>query len=137
MARPCGQVASLQLLPSGQYGLCFGYCFSGPLPLRSHNGEVTFHGACFWELLVIRLHSEIGQIHLSTEPQCGSPVYLWVTTTIIVKSKSNKITFITTIIGCEHIVKFNKSKSKILYLFSGFFLQENTSLGLFSKITSN
>ena len=35
-------VASLQFLPSGQYGLCFGYCFSGPLPLRSHNGQVTF-----------------------------------------------------------------------------------------------
>ncbi len=26
--------------PSGQYGLCFGYCFSGQLPLCSHNGEV-------------------------------------------------------------------------------------------------
>ncbi len=35
-------VASLQFLPSGQYGLCFGYCFSGSLPLCSHNGEVTF-----------------------------------------------------------------------------------------------
>ncbi len=26
-------VASLQFLPTGQYGLCFGYCFSGPFPL--------------------------------------------------------------------------------------------------------
>ncbi len=33
---------SLQFMPSGQYGLCFGYCFSGPLPLRSHNAQVTF-----------------------------------------------------------------------------------------------
>ncbi len=35
-------VASLQFLPLGQYRLCFGYCFSGPLPLRSHKGQVTF-----------------------------------------------------------------------------------------------
>ncbi len=35
-------IASLQFLPSGQYGLCFGYCFSGLLPLCSHKGEVTF-----------------------------------------------------------------------------------------------
>ncbi len=63
-------------------GCAFGYCFSGPLPLHSHKGEVTFHGACFWESLVIRLHSEIGQIHLSIEAQCGSPVYLLVTTTL-------------------------------------------------------
>ncbi len=30
------QVASSSSLPTGQYGLCFGYCFSGPLPLHSH-----------------------------------------------------------------------------------------------------
>ncbi len=35
-------IASLQFLPSGQYGMCFGCCFSGPLPLRSHKGQVTF-----------------------------------------------------------------------------------------------
>ncbi len=34
--------ASLHFLLSGQYGLCFGYCFSDPLPLRSHKGQVTF-----------------------------------------------------------------------------------------------
>ena len=28
-------VASLQFLPTGQYGLCFGYCFSGPFPQRT------------------------------------------------------------------------------------------------------
>ncbi len=38
-------------------------------------------GAFFRESLVITLYSEIGQIHLSIEAQCGSPVYLWVTTT--------------------------------------------------------
>ena len=27
-------LAFLQFLLSGQYGFCFGYCFSGPLPLR-------------------------------------------------------------------------------------------------------
>ncbi len=52
--------------------LCFGYCFSGPLPLRSHHGQVTLRGVCFQETLVIRLYSEIDQIHLSTEDQCGT-----------------------------------------------------------------
>ncbi len=37
-------IAFLQFLPTGQYGLCFGYCFSGPLPLRSHKEQVTFSG---------------------------------------------------------------------------------------------
>ncbi len=37
-------VASLQFLPMGQYGLCFGYCFSGALSLRSHKEQVTFSG---------------------------------------------------------------------------------------------
>ncbi len=65
-------VGSPQFLPSGQYGLCFGYCFSGPLPPCSHHGQVTLRGACFRESLVIRLYSEIGQIHLSIEAQCGT-----------------------------------------------------------------
>ncbi len=104
-------VASLQFLPSGQYGLCFGYCFTGPLPLCSHNGEVTFHGACFrecplpeikegnhcscakykaqihvWNLIgkskLVPLHSEIGKIHLSIEAQCDHLFYQWVTITL-------------------------------------------------------
>ncbi len=65
-------VAFPQFLPTGQYGLCFGYCFSGPLPLRSHHGRVTLRGACFRESPVIRLYSEIGQTHLSIEAQCGT-----------------------------------------------------------------
>ncbi len=28
-------IGFLRFLPLGQHGLCFGYCFSGPLPLRS------------------------------------------------------------------------------------------------------
>ncbi len=36
----------LQFLPSGQYGLCFGYCFLGPLPLHVHSHKAQ---ATFWE----------------------------------------------------------------------------------------
>ncbi len=51
-----------------KHGLCFG-CFSGPLPLRSLiNGPPI--GVCFRESLVVRLHSESDQIHLSIEAQC-------------------------------------------------------------------
>ncbi len=62
-------IGFLQFLPTGQHGLCFGCCFSGPLPLRSLiNGPPI--GVRFRESLVIRLHSEIDQIHLSNEAQC-------------------------------------------------------------------
>ncbi len=62
----------LQFLPSGHNGLCFGYCFSGPLPLCSHLNSPPL-GVCFRESLVFnRLHSEINQIHLSIEAQCGT-----------------------------------------------------------------
>ncbi len=60
-----------KFLSSGQYGLCFGYFFSGPLPLRSHFDSPPF-GVCFRESLIFRLHSEIDQIHLSIEAQCGT-----------------------------------------------------------------
>ena len=33
-----------QLLPTGQYGLCFGYLVSGLIPLCYHKGQVTFSG---------------------------------------------------------------------------------------------
>ncbi len=36
-------VAFLQFLPSGQYGLCFGYCFSGPFPLRTFSQRTGYH----------------------------------------------------------------------------------------------
>ena len=62
-------IGFLQFLPSGQHGLCFGFCFSGPLSLRSLiNGPPN--GVRFRESLVIRLYSEIDQIHLSNEAQC-------------------------------------------------------------------
>ncbi len=55
--------------------------FSGPLPLRS-----LLHGLLsrvhFGESLVIRLYSEIDQIHLSSEAQCVSYHYpRWTATT--------------------------------------------------------
>ncbi len=62
-------IASLQFLPSGQHGLRFGYCFSGPLPLHSHKGQVTFLGP----FLGVPNHldyTRIGQNHLSIEAQC-------------------------------------------------------------------
>ena len=68
----CIHVVSSSPLPTGQYGLCFGYCFSGLLPLRSHLNSPPF-GVCFRESLVSsRLYSEIDQLHLSIEAQCGT-----------------------------------------------------------------
>ncbi len=64
-------IGFLQFLPTGQHGLCFGYLFSGPLPLRSHIDSSSF-GVCFRESLVIRLYSEIDQIHLRIEAQCST-----------------------------------------------------------------
>ena len=64
-------IGFLQFLPTGQHGLCFGYLFSGLLPLSSNIDSPPL-GVCFRESLVIRLHSEIGQSHLSIEAQCGT-----------------------------------------------------------------
>ena len=62
------KIGSFQFLPTDLHGLCFGYCFSGPLPPRSlANGPPI--GVRFQESLVIRLHSEIHQIHLGIEAQ--------------------------------------------------------------------
>ncbi len=60
---------TFQFLPTGLYGLCFGFCFAGPLPLRSltHGPLLRVH---FGESLVFRLYSEIDHIHLSSEAQC-------------------------------------------------------------------
>ncbi len=70
----------LQFLPTGLHGLCFGYCFSGPLPLRSLiNGPPI--GVRFRESLVIRLHSEIDHIHLALKPSVTPPFYPWVIAT--------------------------------------------------------
>ena len=44
--------------------------FVKPVPLRSHFNSPPF-GVYFQESLVFRLHSEIDQIHLGIEAQCG------------------------------------------------------------------
>ncbi len=64
-------IGFLQFLPTGQHGLCFGYLFSGPPTLHSLIHGPPF-GVRFQESLVIRLYSEIDQIHLSIEAQCGT-----------------------------------------------------------------
>ncbi len=62
-------VGTFQFLPMGLHGLCFGCCFSGPLPLRSLANGPLFR-VRFGESLVVRLYSEIDHIHLSIEAQC-------------------------------------------------------------------
>ncbi len=59
------------ILPTGLHGLCFGFCFAGPLPLHSlsHGPILRVH---FRESLVVRLYSEFDHIHLSSEAQCVS-----------------------------------------------------------------
>ncbi len=78
----CGQTCDglyhfafyFHILPTCLHGLCFGFCFAGPLPLCS-----LLHGPLsrvnFGESLVVRLHSEIDHIHLSSEAQCVSHLY--------------------------------------------------------------
>ncbi len=65
-----------QFLPTGQYGLYFGYSVSGLLPLFPQKKGHLLRGH-FWESLVFRLHSKIGQIHLSIEAQCDHHTMKW------------------------------------------------------------
>ncbi len=65
---------TLEDLPTGLHGLCFGFCFAGPLPLRSLS-HGPFSRVHFGESLVVRLYSEIDHIHLSSESQCVSHLY--------------------------------------------------------------
>ncbi len=69
-----GDCGTFHILPTGLHGLCFGFCFAGPLPLRSllHGPLSRVH---FGESLVVRLYSEIDCIHLSSEAQCVSHLY--------------------------------------------------------------
>ncbi len=48
----CPGACDFQFLPTGLHGLCFGFCFAGPLPLRSltHGPLLRVH---FGESLVI------------------------------------------------------------------------------------
>ncbi len=57
--------------PTGLHGLCFGFCFAGPLPLRSLTNGPLFR-VRFGESLVVRLYSEIDHLHFSIEAQCVS-----------------------------------------------------------------
>ncbi len=60
--------------PTGEHGLCFGSCFSGPLPLRSLIlGPLS--RVHFGESLVVRVYSEIDHTYLSIEAQCVSHHY--------------------------------------------------------------
>ncbi len=62
---------TFQFLPTGLQGLCFGFCFAGPLPLRSLTNGPLFR-IRFGKSLVFRLYSEIYHLHLSIEAQCVS-----------------------------------------------------------------
>ncbi len=64
-------IGTFHILPTGTHGLYFGSFVSGPLPLRSllNGPHSRVH---FRESLIIRLYSEIDQIHLSSEAQCVS-----------------------------------------------------------------
>ncbi len=73
-----------QVLPSTSclrvnMGCALDIVLQGPPTLPQRRGYLL--GACFRESLVIRLHSEIGQIHLSIEAQYDRLYFLWVTTT--------------------------------------------------------
>ena len=49
-----------QFLHTVQYGLCFGYFVSGPLPLRSHKDRSHLRGH-FCESLIFRWHSKLAR----------------------------------------------------------------------------
>ncbi len=67
------KIGTFQFLPTGLHGLCFGFCFAGPLPLRSlTNGPLFRVRFGETESLVVRLYSEIDHLHLSIEAQCVS-----------------------------------------------------------------
>ncbi len=60
-------------MPAGQYGLCFGYLVSGPLPLHSLKDRSPLWGH-FWESLFFRLHPilarPISALKLSVTTTC-------------------------------------------------------------------
>ncbi len=67
-------IGTYHIQPPGVHGLCFGSCFSGPLPLRSLIlGPLS--RVHFGESPVIRLYSEIDHTYLSIEAQCVSHHY--------------------------------------------------------------
>ncbi len=54
-------LCTFQFLPTGLHGLCFGFCFAGPLPLRSLTHGLLLR-VRFGESLVFRLYSEISTL---------------------------------------------------------------------------
>ncbi len=67
-------IGTYHIQPTGVHGLCFGYYFSGPLPLRSLIlGPLS--RVHFGESLVVRIYSEIDHTYLSIEAQCVSHHY--------------------------------------------------------------
>ncbi len=67
-------IGTYHIQPTGVHGLCFGYCFSGPLPLSSLIlGPLS--RVHFGESLVVRLYSEIDHTYLSIEAQSVSHHY--------------------------------------------------------------
>ncbi len=64
---------TFHILPTGLHGLCFGFCFCRSAPSTFPvNGPLS--RVHFGESLVVRLHSEIDHIHLSSEAQCVSHI---------------------------------------------------------------
>ncbi len=49
------KIGTFHILPMGLHGLCFGWCFAGPLPLRSMS-RGPFSRVHFGESLVVRLY---------------------------------------------------------------------------------
>ncbi len=83
------KVITWHILPTGIHGLCSGYCFSGPLPLRSLlRGPLS--RVHFGESLVVRLYSEIDHTYLSIEAQCVSHHYPRWTATMVFQPKAAK-----------------------------------------------
>ena len=75
-------VASSSSLPTGQYGLCFGNCFSDPLPLRSHLNSPPF-GVCFGDSQVLIDYTQKStRSTLAFKLSVAPPVYIRVTATV-------------------------------------------------------
>ncbi len=74
-------MASSSSLPTGQHGLCFGYCFSGQLPLRSHFNSPPF-GVSFRESLVLIDYTQKStRSTLALKLSAAPPICPWVTAT--------------------------------------------------------
>ncbi len=91
------KIGSFQFLPTGLHGLCFGCCFSGPLPLHSlTNGPPI--GVHFRKPYTKKLTRSPLALKLSVSP----PYYPWVTATKAIfqtDSVLDKMSFFFVILG--------------------------------------